>query len=67
MKKMVQNPKEKNPKPGLSLKERVGLILELATFIAYYLARILSFERVKYELGHKTELKKKLRDRKSVV
>ncbi len=43
------------------------LILDLASFIAMFLASILSSEKLKYWQGHKNEMKTKLREVLSVV
>lgn len=56
MKKMEQISK----KP--SVQERMEQLGSLAGFIVDFLSKILNFSQVEYWLGHKTELKKKLRE-----
>jgi hypothetical protein len=51
---------DRTKKPSIS--ERMEQLGSLAGFIVDFLATLLSFEQVNYWLGHKTELKKKLRE-----
>jgi len=51
---------DRTKKPSIS--ERLEQLGSLAGFIVDFLATLLSFEQVNYWLGHKTELKKKLRE-----
>ncbi len=61
MKKMEQISK----KP--SVQKRIEQLGSLAGFIVDFLATILNFSQVEYWLGHKTELKKKLREIFSII